>query len=115
MPMSNRVKEALMIRRKKTKSEWVFPSPKGKGHMKSIAKSFQKARIHAGLDKRIVLYSARHTFGTDSLAASQNLPAVMKTMGHASVNSTLPYQHQGMDSIRAPIDSRNAGRLKTAS
>jgi len=53
------------------------------------------------------LYTPRHTFGTYTMAASQNLPAVMKTMGHASVNSTLPYQHHGMESIRAAIEARN--------
>jgi site-specific recombinase XerD len=85
----------------------VYPARRGEGHLQSIAVGFRNARRKAGVDKRKVLYTARHTFGTYALAASQNLPAVMKTMGHASVNSTLPYQHQGIESIRAVIEARN--------
>lgn len=105
--MSARLKQRLWERRENAKSVWVYPGRRGEGHLKSIAKGFQNARRKAGVDTRKVLYTARHTFGTYALAASQNLPAVMKTMGHASVNSTLPYQHHGMESIRAAIEARN--------
>lgn len=107
VPMSARLKERLWERRKRAKSIWVYPARRGEGHLKSIAAGFRNARRKAGVDPRKVLYTARHTFGTYTLAASQNLPAVMKTMGHASVNSTLPYQHHGMESIRAAINARN--------
>lgn len=107
VPMSARLKQRLWERRKKSKTIWVYPARRGEGHLQSIAVGFRNARRKAGVDSRKVLYTARHTFGTYTLAASQNLPAVMKTMGHASVNSTLPYQHHGMESIRAAIDARN--------
>ena len=110
VPMSGRLKERLWARRKKAKSIWVYPARRGEGHLQSVALGFRNARRRAGVDSRKVLYSARHTFGTYALAASQNLPAVMKAMGHASVNSTLPYQHQGIESIRAVIEARNEAR-----
>jgi integrase len=107
VPMSARFKQRLWERRNSAKSIWVYPGRRGEGHLKSTAVGFRNARRKAGVDKRKVLYTARHTFGTYTLAASQNLPAVMRTMGHASVNSTLPYQHHGMESIRAAIAARN--------
>jgi hypothetical protein len=33
--------------------------------------------------------------------------AVMDTMGHANVQTTMIYQHQGLDQIRSAIDLRN--------
>ncbi len=110
VPMSERLKARLWERRKKSKSIWVYPARRGEGHLQSVAVGFRNARRKAKIDPRKVLYTARHTFGTYALAASQNLPAVMKAMGHASVNSTLPYQHQGIESIRAVIEARNEGR-----
>jgi integrase len=89
VPMSARLKQQLWERRKHAKSIWVYPARRGEGHLKSIAVGFRNARRKAGVDTRKVLYTARHTFGTYALAASQNLPAVMKTMGHASVNKHL--------------------------
>lgn len=76
--------------------------------MESVSKTLQAARRRAGLDPRIVLYSARHTFETYALASTGNLPAVMQTMGHASVRSTLPYQPHNSDAIREMIEQRNA-------
>jgi integrase len=114
VPISDRLRQRLWERRKSAKSVWVYPGRNGEGHLQSVAVGFRNARRRAGVDKRKVLYTARHTFGTYALAASQNLPAVMKTMGHASVNSTLPYQHHGMESIRAAIEARNGAGLPQA-
>ena len=56
-----------------------------------------------------VFYSTRRTLGTYALASSQNHPTVRKAMEHASVNSMLLYQHQGIESIRVVIELRNEG------
>jgi site-specific recombinase XerD len=98
--MSARLKELLERRKKTAKSIWVYPRRRGEGHLQSTAIGFRNAQRRAGVDRRKVLYTVHHTFGTYALATSQNLPAVMKT-GHTSVNSTLPYQHQEIESIRA--------------
>ena len=47
----------------------------------------------------LVLYSARHDFGTEMYRATKNLFAVMKVMGHAAVATTMKYQHQDIDEI----------------
>jgi integrase len=107
VPISERM-QAILLKRSTGKPGWIFPSKTGKGHLKSVAVAFRGARSRAELDERLVLYSARHTFGTFALQATGNLPAVMQTMGHASVSSTLPYQHHGTKLIRGAIDKRNS-------
>jgi integrase len=49
---------------------WIFPSRSKSGHLMSISGSFQGARERAGLDVRIVPYSARHTYATYAVRAT---------------------------------------------
>ena len=65
------------------------------------------ARRKAELPETLVLYCARHTYATDALARTGNMAAVMDTMGHANVQTTMIYQHQGLDQIRGAINLRN--------
>jgi hypothetical protein len=60
----------------------VFPSNRAaSGYLRSIDRLFREARRHAGLPKELVLYCARHDYGTRVLLRTGNLAAVMKTMG----------------------------------
>lgn len=108
VPMSKRMLADLRKRGARSHQGWVFPTRSAEGHIKSVKTAFITARRKAGIDPRLVLYSARHTFGTYSLAATKNLPVVMQTMGHANIRSTLPYQHHGFESIRNLIELRNS-------
>jgi integrase len=91
---------------------WVFPNPHSKsGHLQSIAKGFQQARKHAKLDPRIVPYSARHTYGTFTMAATGNAFAVSKSMGHADIKSMAPYQHQDINPLNEAINQRNRKQI----
>jgi site-specific recombinase XerC len=47
----------------------------------------------------LVLYCARHGFGTEMYRATTNLFAVMKVMGHTTVSTTMKYQHQNIDEV----------------
>jgi integrase len=71
-------------------------------------KQFREARQEAGLPESLVLYCARHTFGTAAYEATGNLAMVMKVMGHADVRTAMRYQHPVLDSIRQAIDERNS-------
>jgi integrase len=90
---------------------WLFPSPNSKtGHINSIAQSFAGAKARAGIDSRIVPYAARHTYGTYTMRATGNTFAVMKQMGHASLRSMEPYQHQEIDQLLDAVNQRNTDR-----
>src|SRR5262249_27639973 len=48
------------------------------GHVTTVDKQFREARRAAGLPENLVLYSARHDFGTRLLQKTGNLAAVMR-------------------------------------
>lgn len=93
------------------RTDWVFPSPRSaSGHLEGIAKGFQRARKGAGLDSKIVPYSARHTYATHQMQATGNTFAVSKSMGHAGVKSMEPYQHPDTSMLNVSINARNRDR-----
>jgi integrase len=61
-----------------------------------------------------VPYLSRHTFGTTALRETGNTFAVMKAMGHASVLSMEPYQHQQVDQLTAVMNRRNEAAAAAA-
>jgi integrase len=107
VPISPRVRQALLTRYSGQKEGWIFPSKRAEyGHLTTVAKQFQKARKAAGLPKDLVLYCARHGFGTEMYRATKNLFAVMNVMGHAAVSTTMKYQHQDIDEVAAVASHR---------
>jgi len=56
----------------------------------------------------LVLYAARHTYGTFVYETTKNLQLVMNSMGHGSVRTTMRYQHHDrLEPVRNAIDQRN--------
>lgn len=120
-PMSDRVLDALFVRigelKKKLKTDapliegYVFPAKRGKlGHIHpdSLTRGFARARSDAGIGRDVVLYSARHTFGTDVVEASGDLTLAAKMMGHSSTRVTERYVHpRRIDLVRQIINDRN--------
>jgi integrase len=64
-----------------------------------------EARSKAGIPESLVLYCARHTFGTAAYGATGNLAMVMNVMGHTDVRTAMRYQHPALDYVREAIDS----------
>src|SRR5262249_11346510 len=62
------------------------------GHLRSICNLFRKARNKAALPKELVLYCARHAYGTRVMMRTGNLAAVMRTMGHRDIKTAMHYQ-----------------------
>jgi site-specific recombinase XerD len=105
------MKEMLLIWCGSRTEGWVFPSPRSKsGHLTTIAKGFQAVRDRSGLDKKVVPYLARHTYGTYTMAKTKNTFAVADSMGHVDLKSMEPYQHQELEPLRAAINERNQAR-----
>jgi integrase len=93
----------------------VFPSKKSKtGHLTTVAKAWRGARDNAGVPKSVVMYSARHTFGTIAMDKTGNPFAVKTAMGHASLQTTDKYQHPGLEQIRAAMEEKNTATLSAA-
>ena len=108
LPISDRMLPLLQARAKGEKEGWVFPSKSKCGHLTTVAKGFARARELAGLPKTVVLYSARHTFGTTVLEETHNPAVTMKAMGHGSARMMMRYQHpEYVEAVRLAINRRN--------
>jgi integrase len=87
---------------------WLFPAKSKSGHLTTVAKAFARARKKAGLPSTVVLYSARHTFGTTVLEETKNPAVTMKAMGHGSARMMMRYQHpEYVEAVRRVINRRN--------
>ena len=110
--LSQRVLDLLFMRCGGRQEGWVFPSKRSKtGHLTTVAKKFREARKAAGLPASVVLYAARHTYGTFVYETTKNLQLVMNSMGHGDVRTTMRYQHHDhLEPVRNAIDQRNLER-----
>lgn len=92
VPMSRRVLEILRERCVGRKEGWVFSSARSaSGHIRSIDRLFRQARTQAGLPKDLVLYCARHDYGTRVLMRTGNLvwvPEILARSGAAGKTSS---------------------------
>ena len=112
IPMSSRVKQILEVRCKGRSEGWVWMSRyKGK-HIGEgmVYRQWARARQAAGLPCELVLYCARHDFGSFVLAKTGNLKAVMNAMGHGDVRSAMVYQHPEGEIIRTALNARHISR-----
>ena len=112
IPMSGRVKQILTERCKGRNEGWVWMSRyKGK-HIGEgmVYRQWARARQAAGLPRELVLYCARHDFGSFVLAKTGNLKAVMNAMGHGDVRSAMIYQHPEGEIIRNALNARHISR-----
>ncbi len=110
VPISDRVSAILRTRCGNRSEGWVWPSRNHKGkHIgpKMVNQQWNRAREKAGLPKELVLYCARHDYGTSVMQKTGNLKLVMQVMGHSDVATAVRYQHPGMELVRAAINDRN--------
>ena len=75
-----------------------------------VYRQWVRARQAAGLPRELVLYCARHDFGSFVLAKTGNLKAVMIAMGHGDVRSAMVYQHPEGEIIRNALNARHISR-----
>jgi integrase len=80
LPISDRMVELIQRRWGDRTEGWLFPSDSECGHLTTVAQMFPIKREKAGLPKTIVLYSARHTFGTNLLDQSKNIAVTTNAM-----------------------------------
>ena len=115
IPMSDRAYEVLRARAAGKAEGWLFPSARSRsGHLMDLGKQFRMARRKAQLSEDLVLYCARHDYGTRVLSNTGNLAAVMRTMGHKDVRAAMQYQHPDLEIVRAALNRRNGSSAQTS-
>ena len=94
IPMSWGVKQILEVRCEGRREGWVRRSRyKGKHTGEDMVyRQWVRTRQVAGLPRELVLYCARHNFGSFGSAKTGNLKAVMNAMGHGDVRSAMVYR-----------------------
>jgi integrase len=115
VPLSERVKAALVARKEGANEGWIFPSKRARsGYItdREVSKQWLEAKRLAGIPESVVLYCARHRFSTDAMEGTGNLMAVMDALGHGSMNTTRIYTHSNVRQIREAIERRT--QLSTA-
>jgi integrase len=106
IPISDRAMEILQRHCQGRSEGWVFePRYKGK-HIGAafVNRPWVKARRAAGLPEDLVLYCARHDFGSYVLSKTGSLKAVMDTMGHADVKIAMTYQHPELENCAESVN-----------
>jgi integrase len=109
VPLSERLKEALLARNRGQKHGWVFHSKRSStGHLcLNVSRPLASARNSGGLSADLVPYSARHTFGTAMLEMTGDVVFVGKLMGHKNPLTTTRYLHPSLHRAKELIDRRN--------
>ena len=73
----------------------------------AVHKFFQKARLKAGITKRVSVHSLRHSFATHLLESGINIRKIQLLLGHRSLQSTQVYTHVARDFLEdtpSPLD-----------
>ena len=112
VPLSDRVSEILLSRCRGRTQGWVWQSRYRGKHSGAAMVNWQwiRARRKARLPDHLVLYCARHDYGSFVLSKTGNLKAVMNAMGHGEVKSAMVYQHPEGEIIREALNVRHTLR-----
>jgi integrase len=112
VPLGDRVERILRVRCAGRSKGWVWQSRYRDKHIGDamVSRQWIRAREAAGLPPDLVLYCARHDYGSYVLRKTGNLKVVMDTMGHRDVRSALVYQHHEVDVAREVINARHITR-----
>ena len=117
VPLSDRMRTVLRLR-EPGDNPWIFPSNRSRcGHLTTIAKQWTATveavnlaaaeRKLAPISEALVLYCARHTFGTDMLEEGMNIVAVAKILGHDDIATTMKYLHPDTSKAAGSVNKRN--------
>jgi integrase len=113
IPMSDRVKRILFEQVAGRTEGWLFPSPRYPEKpitRAALTKAFANARTLAGISKSKKLYTARHTFATDMMAATRDPKLVMELAGHSDLKTTMTYLHPETSRAVEILNDRNRDR-----
>ena len=107
VPLTERVKAALLARKEGANEGWVFPSKEASsGHItdREVSKQWLEAKRLAGIPGigRSVLCSSSFLNRRDG--GDREVMAVIDAMGHRSVNTTRIYRHSNVQQIREAIE-----------
>jgi len=101
--------ERHLLLRDSDSSDWLFPGQPPDKHLttRSVQKVVARARVRAGIRKRVTPHTLRHSFATHLLESGTDLRYIQELLGHASSRTTEVYTHvsrRDLGRIRNPLD-----------
>jgi integrase len=110
-PLSAPARKLLGALRRRTNSEWVFPSAdSAAGHRVSIQKSW-RAICRAADIVGLRVHDLRHGFASQLVSTGASLPLIGSLLGHSSPTTTARYAHLFDDPQREAVE--RVGKLLT--
>jgi integrase len=112
VPLSSPAKQLLADLRKRTNSEWVFPSlDSASGHRVDIRRDW--AAICAAAEiTGVRIHDLRHDFASQLVSSGASLPLIGSLLGHSKPTTTARYAHLFDDPQRAAVERVGAAIRK---
>ena len=103
------VGEILRSRCRGRTQGWVWQSRYRGKHVGAamVNRQWVRARRKAGLPEHLVLYCARHDYGSFVLSKTGNMKVVMDLMGQSDYRTALKYQHHEVEVARELLNARH--------
>ena len=112
--MPTALTEQLIVRKHKTQSEWVFPSPSKSGHVAEIMKAWKLVREVSSLHD-LQARDLRRTLASWAQDVNVPIAAVQAQLGHANISTTAKhYTAISRDVKRAAMETTVASMIEAA-
>jgi len=89
--------------------DWLFLGYKNQHYSdSSVREIVEKAKIKAGIGKKVTPHTLRHSFATHLLENGYSLIEVKELLGHGRIETTMRYIHIArpkLASVQSPYDS----------
>jgi integrase len=118
LSLTSRLRSMLEVRRRDSRSRFVFAGESGKPPLpSSLAHLHAKVRRRLKLPEVFVLYSLRHTALTRLGETGADAYTIMRIAGHSSITTSQRYVHPSSETVglaMARLDAANQQALQQA-